>query len=129
MAHGESRLHSAGGWFHAANPWQNIRREFPFPYLQQPELHRKLFIVLEKDARGSDAIVICRAEWDCDLSSHEYDVSSYDGQNRDRERVLAIMPEAKVVKRASAGEALAELDGLAAIHFRIRVVFRDTTSQ
>ncbi|KAI5240594.1 hypothetical protein E4T43_05981 [Aureobasidium subglaciale] len=113
MAHGESRLHSAEGWFDAADPWQNIRREFPFRCLQQPELHRKLFLVLEKDARKSDTIAICRAEWDGDLSSYEYDVSSYDRQNKDRDRVLAIMPEIKVVKRVSAEEALAELDGLA----------------
>ncbi|KAI4726031.1 hypothetical protein E4T49_06206 [Aureobasidium sp. EXF-10728] len=113
MQQGESRLHRAGGWFNAPDPWQQIRREFPFRCLQQPELHRFLFLVAEKADNEPDAIAICKAEWDGDLSGYRYDISSYEGQIRDREKVLAIMPEIRVVKKVEPGEALAELDRLA----------------
>ncbi|KAI4763161.1 hypothetical protein E4T52_04750 [Aureobasidium sp. EXF-3400] len=53
------------------------------------------------------------AEWDGDLRDYHYDESSMEGQNRDREKVFAIMPEIVVVKRVDAEEALEELDRMA----------------
>lgn len=113
MKEGESRLHRAGGWFSAPDPWHEIRRRFPFRCLQQPELHRILFLVAEKEGDEPDAIAICKAQWDGDLRNYHYDSSSYEGQNRDRERVFAIMPEIVVEKRVSPAGALAELDRMA----------------
>jgi len=113
MDEGQSRLHRAGGWFNAPDPWHEIRRRFPFKCLQQPNLHRSLFLVAEKEGDEPDSIAICKAEWDGDLRNFHYDASSYEGQNRDRERAFAIMPDIVVEKRVSPAEALSELDRMA----------------
>ena len=110
MKEGEPRLHRAGGWFNARDPWHEIRRRFPFRCLQQSELPRFLFLVAEKEGNEPDAIAICKAQWDGDLRDYHYDSSSYEGQNRDRVNVFAIMPGIVVEKRVSPAEALAELD-------------------
>lgn len=112
MEAGESRLHRAGGWSNFPDPWHEIRRQFPFRCLQQPELHRHFFLVAEKTGNQPDAIAICRAEWDGDLGNAKYEEESYEGRIRDREKMFAILPEIRVVKRVSPGEALDELDRL-----------------
>lgn len=112
MEEGESRLHRAGGWFNSTEPWYEIRRQFPYRCLQQPELHRQLFLVAEKAGNETDAIAVCKAEWDGDLGNYHYDESSYEGRIRDCEKMFAVLPEIRVVKRISPSEALAELDRL-----------------
>jgi hypothetical protein len=112
MDEGKSRLRRAGGWYNFPDPWHEIRRRFPYRCLQQPELHRNLFLVAEKAGNEPDAIAICKAEWDGDLGSYCYDTNSYQGRTRDCEKMFAIMPEMSIQKRVSPGEALAELDNL-----------------
>lgn len=112
MEEGESRLHRAGGWFNFPDPWYEIRRQFPYHCLQQPELHRNLFLVAEKAGKEPDALSICKAEWNGDLGNYHYDPNSHEGRTRDREKMFAIMPEISVVKKVRPGEALDELDRL-----------------
>lgn len=69
--------------------------------------------MLEKSASEPGAIAICKAEWDGDLRDYHYDESSREGQNRDREKVFAIMPQIIIVKRVDAEEALEELNRMA----------------
>ncbi|KEQ63694.1 uncharacterized protein M437DRAFT_46221, partial [Aureobasidium melanogenum CBS 110374] len=112
MIEGESRLHRVGGWFNFPDPWHEIRRQFPYHCLQQPELHRKLFLVAEKAGNEPDALSICKAEWNGDLGNYHYDPNSHEGRTRDREKMFAIMPDISVVKKVRPGEALDELDRL-----------------
>ncbi|KAH0037944.1 hypothetical protein KCU78_g1585, partial [Aureobasidium melanogenum] len=78
MDEGQSRLHRAGGWYNFPDPWHEIRRQFPYHCLQQPELHRKLFLVAEKAGNKPDAVSVCKAEWDGDLEGYHYDPNSYE---------------------------------------------------
>ena len=69
--------------------------------IDRPNVHRQLIAVVEKeDANAANGVAIVRLDWD----------GSVEGLDDDSSR--EIKPQATVIKKVSAGEALSELESI-----------------
>lgn len=111
---GESRFSLRGSYATDSGPWITIRRRHPWVCLTSERIHRKLFLVAEKEhADSENGMAIYKAKWDGDLSNFSYDPVTHDLSKGDRGRLMAIEPEIEFVEHVRASKALQRLDALA----------------
>lgn len=110
---GESRFTFWRSYARYPLPWTQIRRNHPRASLTSDRIHRKLFLVAEKeDADSQRGLAIYRTNWDGDLSAFSRDPET-NAVNGDMDQLIAIQPAVEFVKHIRASEALQELDALA----------------
>ena len=91
-----------GNYTPLTQPWDEIRTMHPRFCLDRPDVHRQLIAVVEKqDANTADGVAIVMLEWDGTVETLD--------DNSSRE----VKPQATVIKKVGAGEALSELESIA----------------
>ena len=91
-----------GNYTPLTQPWDEIRTTHPRFCLDRPDVHRQLIAVVEKqDANTADGVAIVMLEWDGTVETLD--------DNSSRE----VKPQATVIKKVGAGEALSELESIA----------------
>lgn len=108
---GESRFAFRGSFASEPDPWIAIRRRHPWACLTSDRIHRKLFLVAEKDDTDThNGMAIYRANWDGNLSDFLYDPATRKLTKGHMDRLMTIQPEIEFMKYVRASRALQELD-------------------